>query len=334
MSTKSNGDNDLLEKVLLLAEPRKPVDPERAGVIEEKTHERWQAMLARRHAAQRRRRFTVIGGGLAVAASIVLAVILVPRPAVQAPTVATVVNVVGAPAIAERGHAMTTLSSDAVLHAGSVLETTSDDGVALQLVSGHSLRLAAASRVRIEADAIVLDAGSVYLDSGADGHAIPIEVRSRFATVRELGTQYMVQLSGNSLDVSVREGAVRVAKGNAVATANAGEMLQVDESGRTQKLDVIEYGKHWEWVAQLAPVPDISGLSLAEFLRWLAREQGWQLEYTTIELARLAESVELGGSIDGMSGEEALELVMASTGWRYTLANGLLSIESLGDDRP
>lgn len=334
MSTKSNGDNDLLEKVLLLAEPRKPVDPERAGVIEEKTHERWQAMLARRHAAQRRRRFTAIGGGMAVAASIVLAAIFITRPALEAPTVATVVNVVGAPATAERGQAMTTLSSGAELYAGSVLETANDEGVALQLVSGHSLRLAAASRVRIEADAVVLDAGSVYLDSGGDGRATSIEVRSRIATIRELGTQYMVQLSGNSLDVSVREGAVRVAKGNTVATANAGEMLQLDESGRTQRLDVIEYGKHWEWAVQLAPVPDMNGLSLAEFLRWLVREQGWHLEYATPELARLAGSVELGGSIDGLSGEEALELVMTSTGWRYTLERGSLTVESRGDDRP
>jgi ferric-dicitrate binding protein FerR (iron transport regulator) len=332
MSTKSNGDNDLLEKVLLLAEPRKPVDSARARVIEEMTHERWQATLVRRRAVQRRRKFTVFGGGLAVAASIVLAVILMPPSLFEAPMVATVMNVLGSPATAERGHAMTALSNGAELHAGSVLETATDDGVALQLVSGHSLRLAAASRVRIEADAVVLDVGSVYLDSGGDGRATPIEIRSRIGTVRELGTQYMVQLSGNSLDVSVREGTVRVAKGNTVAMANAGEMLQLDESGRTLKLDLIEYGQHWEWAARLAPVPDINGLSLAEFLRWLAREQGWHLEYATPELARLAESVELRGSIEGLSGEEALKLVMMSTGWRYKLENGSLTIESLGED--
>lgn len=331
MSTESRGGPDPLEKVFLLAGRRKPVDPARAAAIERDTHERWQQMLARRRAAQRRRRLTLISGGLALAASIAVAGIFVSRLVVEAPVVATVVNVLGAPETGARGHAMMVLHGGAKLHAGSVLETADGDGVALRLVSGHSLRLASASRVRIETDAVVLDAGAVYLDSGNDRKAAPIEVRSRLATVRELGTQYMVQLDGSSLDVSVREGSVRVAKGTIVTTARAGELLQLDQSGQMQRRSVPEYGAHWAWVTALAPVPSLDGLTLAEFLRWLVREQGWQLEFATPELARYAGMVELHGSIEGLGGAEALSLVMASTGWRYTLEDGALTIVSRGD---
>jgi len=334
MSTENTNGKDPLEKIFQLAGRREPVDPARAEAIEKKTHERWQQMLARRRAEQRRRRFAWAGGGLAFAASIAVAVIFMSRVAIETPMVATVVNVLGTPEGGARGHAMAALVAGAELHAGSVLETAADDGVALQLAGGHSLRLAAASRVRIETDAVMLDAGAVYLDSGGEGRATPIEVRSRLGSVRELGTQYIVHLGGNSLDVSVREGAVHVAQGNITATARAGELLQLDKTGQILRQPIAEYGERWAWVAELAPVPSLEGLTLAEFLRWLVREQGWQLEFATPELARQAAKVDLHGSIEGLSGEEALELVMASTGWRYRLEDGTLTIDSREERRP
>jgi ferric-dicitrate binding protein FerR (iron transport regulator) len=321
MSTENTNGKDPLEKLFNLAGRRKPVDPARAEAIEQKTHERWQQMLARRRAAQRRRRFAWASGGLAFAASVALAVIFMSRVAIETPMVATVVNVRGTPEGGARGHAMAALLAGAELHAGSVLETAGGDGVALQLTSGHNLRLAAASRVRIETDAVVLDAGAVYLDSGAARTATPIEVRSRLATVRELGTQYMVHLGGNSLDVSVREGAVHVAQGKVVVTARAGELLQLDKSGQIQRQPVPEYGEHWAWVTELAQVPSLEGLTLAEFLHWLVREQGWRLEFATPELASAAGQVDLHGSIEGLSGEEALE-------------GGTLIIDSREERRP
>lgn len=331
MSTENAGGRDPLEKIFLLAGRRKPVDPARARAIEQRTHERWQLMLARRHAAQRRRSFRLIGGGLVLAASIAAAGIFMSRLMTDAPMVATVVNVLGTPETGARGNVMTTLEVGTELHAGSVLETAEGDGVALHLASGHGLRLAAASRVRIETDAVVLDAGAVYLDSGDGQRVSPIEVRSRLATVRELGTQYMVELTARSLDVSVREGAVHVAQGNVVTTASAGELLQLDPSGRVQRQPVPEYGEHWAWVTELAQAPDLERLTLAEFLRWLAREQGWRLEFAMPELAGYAGKVELHGSIEGLSGEDALSVVMRSTGWRYRLESGVLTIVSRGE---
>ena len=333
MTANRTGGPDPLEKLLLLAGRRKPADPKRTDQIEQLTHERWQAMLARRHAAQRRRRFQVFGGSIAAAASIVGAVMLVSQLMIEAPMVASVVSVFGAAETGARGHAMTTLHANDQLHAGSVLETDHNGGVNLQLTSGHSLRLAAATRVRIEADSVVLDAGALYLDSGEDQQATPIEVRSHLATVTELGTQYMATLNGNSLQVSVREGAVRVSQGNTVALATAGEMLHLDEFGNTEKLAVPRYGEHWTWVAQLARVPALDDLTLAEFLHWLVREHGWQLEFANPELAQDASTVALYGSIDGMSGEDALAAVMMATQWRYRLTDGLLTVESRGDNR-
>ena len=257
---------DPLEKILRFAGRREAVDPRCAERVERYARERWQSMLARRRAEQRRRRITWIGGGLAIAAGIVATAVLVPRMPLQAPVVATVVNVIGEPAGGARGLPTAPLEPGVELRAGSVLETVSGEGTALLLGSGHSLRLAETTRIRIETDSVMLDSGAIYLDSGVDSRAKPIEVRSRVATVRELGTQYMVRLAGQSLEVSVRKGAVRVEHERVAETARAGEMLRLNASGIPLKTRILEYGHRWAWVAQLASTPDLEGLKLAEFL--------------------------------------------------------------------
>jgi ferric-dicitrate binding protein FerR (iron transport regulator) len=333
MSNKHTTDKDPLENIFLLAGRRKPVDQARADLIEQKTRVRWQKMLARRRNEQRRRRFAFIGGSVTVAVSAVFAIMFMSRLAVEAPVVATVVNVIGAPEIAGRGDAMTALMTDTNIRGGSVLETELNEGVGMTLASGHVLRLAEKTRVRIEAHSVVLDAGAIYLDSGGDGRVDPIEVRSRFASLHEFGTQYMVRLTDASLDISVREGAVRVAQGSTSITAFAGEMLRLDEAGRTLKIPVAHYGEPWAWVTQLASMPVIEGLSLSEFLVWLTREQGWQLEFATPELAVKASNIELHGSVAGLDGRQGLAAVMASTGWHYRLQGGVLSIYVSGSGR-
>ena len=106
------------------------------------------------------------------------------------------------------------------------------------------------------------------------------------------------------------------------------------QSGQVQRRTAPEYGERWNWVAELAPSPDLERMTLAQFLMWLVREQGWELTYSTQELATVATSVELHGSIEGLSGEDALGVVMDSTGWRYRLENGVLTIlERHGEDR-
>lgn len=324
MSDASN--SDPLGRILRFAGRREPVDTARAARVEDSTWQRWQQMVARRRSAQRRRRYLRAGGALALAAGVTAIAVLVPRADPETPIVATVVQLVGQPAVGARGQTMSPLAAGDRLPAGSVLESARAEGVALELASGHSLRLAPATRVRIELHAVVLDKGSVYLDSGGERRAAPVEVRSVVGTVRELGTQYMVELDADALTVSVREGAVRIVQGGESRTANDGEVLRLDTAGNVSRTSVPSFGANWAWVTQLAAMPALDGRTLAEFLRWLAREQGWRLDYASPSIARDATEVELHGSVQGLSAEDALAAVMASTGWEYRLTDGLLFV--------
>lgn len=317
---------DPLERILKFAGRREPVNHERATRVEKAVDRRWRAMLDRRRLLRRRRDMAWAGAAVAAAAAVMALIAWLPRFGIEAPKVATVVNVLGAPSAGTRGRPLTALSRGVELDAGSTIETHRGEAAALVLRSGHSLRLAADTRIRIETDALILDGGSVYLDAGSNHHAIPIDVRSAIATVRENGTQYLVSLADNTLEVSVREGSVAVLRGPDVETARAGEMLQLQPTGRPQRFSIPTYGERWDWVTELVSAPVLDGLKLSEFLDWLAREQGWRLDYESPDVAQDAAAVELHGSVEGLSGEEALAAVMTSTGWRYHLQDGRLRI--------
>jgi ferric-dicitrate binding protein FerR (iron transport regulator) len=318
---------DPLERILKFAGRREPVDRQRTARVQDNVHERWHAMLGRRRASRRRRWLAWTGAGMAATAMALALISWLPRPGVEAPQVAAVVHVLGTPEAGARGRPMSPISAGIQLRAGSVVETGGGEAAALELDSGHALQVAANTRIRIESDALILDGGTIYLDTGNDHRATPIDVRSAIATVRESGTQYLVSLTGQSLEVSVREGSVRVIRGTNVDTAHAGEMLEVHTTGRPQRVPILTYGERWDWVTQLTSAPTLDGMNLSEFLQWLAREQGWRLDYESPKLARDAAGVELHGSIEGLSGEEALSAVMTSTGWRYRLEDGRLHIE-------
>lgn len=317
---------DPLGRILRFAGRRAPVDEACAARVEKNVRQRWQQMVARRRAAERRRRYLLIAGGFAMAAGIAAAAVLLPRAIVEPPVVATVVQLAGAPAGGARGQAMLPLGDGQALRAGSMIETAAAEGAALELASGHSLRLNGATRIRLETDAVVLDEGAIYLDSRGDRRAAAIEVRSVVGTVREVGTQYMVVLDGDTLTISVREGAVHILQGANSEMARDGERVTLGAAGNMSRASVPSYGDYWAWVAELTVAMPLDGRTLAEFLHWLAREQGWQLDYASPTVARDATRVEVHGSIDGLSAEDALAVVMGSTGWEYRLADGTLYV--------
>jgi len=326
MNSKNETGTDPLEKLIKYAGRRESVDPQRIERVEQQLTRHWHQLIQNRQAAARRRRVTVFGSGLAVAASLVMAVILLPRILTQSLVVAHVATTIGAVESGARGEPLTKLAVGTELLAGSVLESADSAGAALELLSGHNLRIAAASRLRIETNAIVLDRGHIYLDSGPDGSSTPITVRSTLATVREIGTQYQVHLQADGLEVSVREGIVNLERDSGIVMARAGEFLRLEQDGSVSREAIPQYGEHWRWISQLAPALDINDRTVAEFLEWLSRENGWRVIFATASLQRDAQSIQISGSIDGLNAEEALASVMATVAWTYTLADGVVTI--------
>ena len=126
-------------------------------------------------------------------------------------------------------------------------------------------------------------------------------------------------------------GASSCGTGNRSHEAGLGEQLTLNVDGTLDRQAVEIYGPHWDWVVQMAAVPEVEGKSLEMFLTWLAREGGWTFQYSDPRLAREAPNTIMRGDVQGLSALEAAELALGSSELRFRVTGQVLLIEPLDD---
>jgi hypothetical protein len=307
--------------LLRLAGPRPAPSPAAAAAAREQVRAAWRAGVRRRRARTGLLAAAAVVAALAVAALALRAARTGPGPASASRLVLASVDVVGAAEL-EGASGWTRLAAGDPVRAGSRIRSGAA-GVGLRAPGGRSLRMAADSRVLLEAAGrLTLEAGALYLDSGrAAASGSPFEVGTPWGSVRETGTQFEVRLDPEGLRVRVREGRVAVRD----ETAASGVELRVDARGVTRRAFPV-HGPEWGWVLSLAPAFEMDGRSLHELASWASREAGWQLVYLDAESRRRSEGAVLRGSIRGARPDEAVLAVIPSTGLRHERKGGVLRI--------
>lgn len=267
---------------------------------------------------------------LAIAASCALvAVIVLNRPAPPAVhalrAVAEVVTVDVPSQI--RLASGETLTIGMQLHEGAYVET--GEGRAALLL-GHSLSLRADRHTRFEIiarDRVRLTQGRIYVDSGNVPTVSRLHIETPAGEVRHLGTQFLVTVERDLTQIRVREGRVALTRPDATThELAAGDALDVTAERVRHSHGERSYGEPWEWVAAAGPAVDIENRLLTEFLTWIAREHGWQIQYRD-ELTQLeAQKIRLHGSVAGLDAEAMLERVALITGMALHVEHGVLSV--------
>jgi hypothetical protein len=275
---------------------------------------------------------------LALAASLVLALGAawwwasgVPRPAVQVAATLELargdVRIVGPQGALTPGDA---------LPIGARIETRGgeDTGAALRLGGGQSVRLNADTTVVLAAvGRLELRRGTVYVDSGLDvATASAVEIATSVGVVRDIGTQFEVQIDDSEetvLRVRVREGAISLSNGG-THEATAGEELRLAAGGTVSRASVPRTGAMWTWVQQVAPSLDIEGTTLVAYLDWVGRETGWEIDFASDALEASVAAVRLHGSIEGLTPEESLSVVLPGSGLGWTEDGGRLILAAVG----
>jgi hypothetical protein len=266
-------------------------------------------------------------------------------PPVGAPPVASVEVVTGEVlAWLAGGDGPVSLSTGAPgldLAAGSTVESASADGtggpgrLALRTTGGASLRLDSGTRVHLaSAERIELTRGAIYVDSGADSGGRPLAVVTPAGVFHELGTQFEVRVEGDGAEtitrLRVREGRVALdgggVQGTAAVLTAAGEELVVRADGRLVRGVIPSHGPTWEWVVATAPMLDIEGVPVRDFLDWIARETGLRVEFADAEAAAVADTVTLHGSIARLTPTQALGPVLSSAGIDHRVTDGTLLV--------
>ncbi|XOV88109.1 MAG: FecR domain-containing protein [Pseudomonadota bacterium] len=309
---------ELLQKVG--ARPAPPADVE--ARIKEKVAAAWREEVKRRQ----QRTWT----RYALAASVVMALTLtwmvVPTGQEMVP-IAEVAHIVGNAEVQDADGNWQLLVPGTRLGTQS-LRTGADSFVALATEGGLSLRIADNSEVQLASDNCVsLVKGALYADT-ANRKGNEITVNTPFGQARDIGTRFEVRLSDDSWHVQVRDGVVEVKDDGILEHTGAGDRLTISRTNLVAKETVSSDDPSWQWAAVAAVPFRIEGASLHDYLGWVAHETGARLNFASDSVEAQAKRTILHGSINGLSPQDSLTAVLATTNFQASsVTAGVLMIE-------
>ena len=310
-----------LEELLGKAEPR-PLPPQQdEELIRQAVHAEWDQVTSRR---VRTRRFTQF----AIAASVLLAVFASlfvlrgPFDGIELQQVASI----------EKQFGVITMLSD-----GHAVETGAESGLTLAWNDGGSLRLDQNTHVEFESGSeIYLQSGRIYFDSMPSGiptvitnpNMAKLTIRTDAGVVRHFGTQFITQTDGDELSVLVREGKVTVEGQSFEETVAVGKKLTVTRNGQTTVYDIKLSGGDWQWIEKTSPSLMLNNRPIIEFLTWVSRETGKQIDYESASAKQVVMTEELRGVREVVHDEPsyALDLYMPLTGLTWRTENDAIVI--------
>ena len=283
----------------------------------------------RAHAARRRDRNWLVWAAAAGVAGLAIALLLDWNPApVQPAPVAAVARLIGVVEIGVDGGWRPVAESDGRLAAGARLRTLAGGRAALTLDGGASLRLAAGTEVGLEGSRRVsLRSGTLYLDNNSSlGTGYLIETPA--GVVRDIGTQFELNVAGGNLRLRVREGQVEINHTGELLTGSAGEQLDIDVLRGVTRSRIPVTGASWQWAESIAPAPDFDGQPATVLLAWVARETGRQLHYESEVVRARAETVILHGNILHLEPLAALDVMLATTDLEYAIDGDTMEVRA------
>jgi ferric-dicitrate binding protein FerR (iron transport regulator) len=310
-------EHDPIEALLRATGRRPGVATERAARVRQAAHAAWRDGVRRT-----RTRRAVWAVSLAVSVVVALGVaMLFLRPAAPLPSGVRVLRVTG-----NAGP----LVAGGELMRGQRVATGPGDRVALRAASGHAVRLDRMTVLRVvSGTAFSLERGAVYVDSGDRAAGGPgIRIETPYGIVEDRGTRFLVELATTGLTVRVREGAASVDVRGDRIVASTGEVVTVGASGEVVRAAMSPGDRSMDWAADVASPIEIEGVTLGAFLDWVVRERGVALRFDDPSLAEKARGIVLRGSIDGMTFDEAIDSVMATTGLRHRFEQDALVVSS------
>lgn len=303
-------EDEQLATLLRLAGPRPAVQPQISARVRDVVHGEWQETLRRRGRTR-----VLAWSGVAAAAAAVVLLTLLNRPAVVTAPPEQIASV-------QIVHGTTSVRAGDTVAVGSIVSTSSDSFVTLQLRNGGSLRVASDSRLRIgTGDSVRLEQGAIYFASTPLGS--PIAIDTRFGTVRDVGTAFEVRVDAHALRVRVREGAIELQRNGGRERAGAGVEL-LAEPKKVARSPIATTGAEWGWVLAAAPPIVLDG-NARGILTAIAREKGLTLMFADRRLADRVASISLHDHIP-LTPDEALDAATVAADLSYRVDGNALII--------
>ncbi len=96
--------------------------------------------------------------------------------------------------------------------------------------------------------------------------------------------------------------------------------------GASTRLDLPAHDTSWNWAGAVALAYPIEGSTLLAFLRWAARETGRELVFADAQTEEAASRIVLRGSVEGLTPDESILAVRATTGLAIEVARERIEV--------
>ena len=127
-----------------------------------------------------------------------------------------------------------------------------------------------------------------------------------------------MRLDPAAVRVRVRSGVVELRRSGESVTRAGGHRAH-GVVRRRHRRAIPANAPDWAWAANLAPVFEIEGRTVAAFLEHTAREQGWTLHYADARLTRDSAAIVLHGSVAGLPPQDAIAVALSASGLGHRL---------------
>ncbi|MDP5071264.1 MAG: FecR family protein [Congregibacter sp.] len=196
---------------------------------------------------------------------------------------------------------------------GDRLRLSEDSYAALTMSNGTELRLDQSTELRfVSEDSVFLQRGALYADAAGES---TLRVITSQGSAQDIGTRFEVRVGDNSWQVQVREGRVVLDDQRAgTAFADAGERLIAEDDGFVKE-PVSLSDTSWTWTQAAVRPMVIEGTLLKDYLHWWSRESGVVVKFQSDIDQAIAGQTLLHGSLDGLSLNDGLRVVLSSSGY-------------------
>jgi ferric-dicitrate binding protein FerR (iron transport regulator) len=205
----------------------------------------------------------------------------------------------------------------------------------LALETGGNLRIAAGSKFEVVGKGTVqLDAGEMYVDIPPGMHTPAAFVLTTPAgEFRHVGTQFALAVANGETRLRVREGVVHWVTADGQSAVQAGSEVHISRDGKASHRAIAPSDKAWDWTSVTTPNFEVDNRPLQEFLTWVARESGRELVLVDEATRTQVATIQMHGSVNGLTPMQALSAVMAATSLRFELPEGKIRV-SFASDSP
>ncbi|MEQ8691269.1 MAG: FecR family protein [Pseudomonadales bacterium] len=168
---------------------------------------------------------------------------------------------------------------------GDLLASKSDSSATIRLKDETIVQLAPHTQITLRgASDIWLHKGKIFVDSpGIENHVV---IRSSWGEIRDIGTQFEVSLSDDSLELAMREGLTEIKlEGNvhtpivARSSEREADLVLIESGNIITHTSLKRTARRWDWTRSGAPDYPGGDHDLATIVKWAARQTGRDVSY-------------------------------------------------------